>query len=509
MTQAVSVRRDGDTFQARLFWKAAIRMLDPVSSIQRVGFEYGPKSFDDVWVEHFGPNSPIDHEGRPITREHTQCKWHVAPGQYGYLDIIDPEFINASSKSLLQRAREAQVLYAPDGVGCRFRLYTTHRINCDDALCSLIHRRVNNLRLDRMWEGKTRNSASGGLRHAWATHLGITEEALRLLARTLVFTETTESLADLRETLNDNFQRYGLRTVLASESSFPYDEIVFAWLAQGRNVFDRAGFYDACKREGLLSPPTPAPFVFGVKSFEHPTDALEDRCVRVLSLLPDFYTRQIRPESDWSLTIYPKLKQFLLEVAKEHTTLRLALDAHITLAVAAGSVLNVKSGRTIELEQRTNGRHIWSPNDSTLEDSWSRWAAEEVEQDAEAQDIVVTVGITTDPWPMVEAFLQHQHVPYRLRMSLLPTHGTGGFCVKSGSHATALAEDLIQRIAVLRSTGKFSGTVHLFMAVPNVFSFFLGQRISRVGAVTLYEYDFEGLNGASYEASLSLPVLQA
>lgn len=203
MTQAVSVRREGDTYQARVFWQHAIRMLDPVSNVQQVGFEYGPKSFDDVWVEYLGFGAPNDHEGKPVLRDHIQCKWHVAPGQYGHKDVINPEFINASSLSFLQRARNAQMLYAPDGVGSRFRLLTTHRINCNDALCNLIHGRQHNLRLDRMWEGKTTKSATGELRSAWATHLGIPDEALKVLARTLAFTETTESLDLARQNLNE------------------------------------------------------------------------------------------------------------------------------------------------------------------------------------------------------------------------------------------------------------------------------------------------------------------
>ena len=52
MTQAVAVRRDGDTFQARLFWLHAARLLDPESPVVRVGFETGPKGFDDIWVEY-------------------------------------------------------------------------------------------------------------------------------------------------------------------------------------------------------------------------------------------------------------------------------------------------------------------------------------------------------------------------------------------------------------------------------------------------------------------------
>ncbi len=51
--------------------------------------------------------------------------------------------------------------------------------------------------------------------------------------------------------------------------------------------------------------------------------------------------------------------------------------------------------------------------------------------------------------------------------------------------------------------------IHLFMAVPGAFSFFLGQRAVAIGPVTLYEYDYDGSNGSSYEPSLSLPLPSA
>jgi hypothetical protein len=43
------------------------------------------------------------------------------------------------------------------------------------------------------------------------------------------------------------------------------------------------------------------------------------------------------------------------------------------------------------------------------------------------------------------------------------------------------------------------------MAAPGAFSFFLGQRQTAIGPLTLYEYDFEGNRGGSYQPSLSLP----
>ena len=60
MTQAVTVRRDGDTYQARQFWLRAGRLLDPESPIVRVGFESGPKSFDDIWIEYASGREPQD-----------------------------------------------------------------------------------------------------------------------------------------------------------------------------------------------------------------------------------------------------------------------------------------------------------------------------------------------------------------------------------------------------------------------------------------------------------------
>ena len=122
MTQAVTIRRAGDAFQARQFWLRAARLLDPESPVKRVGFESGPKAFDDIWVEYDPGREPNAPDGTPLRREHLQCKWHVAPGTYGYSDLMDPEFINANSRSLLRRAHDAQLKYAPDGTGARFRL---------------------------------------------------------------------------------------------------------------------------------------------------------------------------------------------------------------------------------------------------------------------------------------------------------------------------------------------------------------------------------------------------
>ena len=124
MAQAIVARRDGDTFQARMFWDRAARLLDEHGAITKVGFEKGPKSFDDIWVEYGSDSGPSDQNGERLRRVHIQCKWHSTPNTFGYIELTDPEFINANSVSFLQRARNAQLEFAPDGTGIRFQLLT-------------------------------------------------------------------------------------------------------------------------------------------------------------------------------------------------------------------------------------------------------------------------------------------------------------------------------------------------------------------------------------------------
>ena len=504
MTQAVAVRQDGDRFQARLFWMKAVRLLDPQSPIVRIGFESGPKGYDDIWVEYDRRHGLSDQEGRPLYREHIQCKWHVSPGSYGYAQLADPEFINANARSLLQRAFEAQRSHAPTGEGARFRLISNWLIERNDPLRKLVNQRSHTLRLDQLFGAGGDRSAMGKIRKLWSEHLGVREDALRLLARTLAFSERPDALEQLLELLDPLLCIAGLRRVPPHESACIYDEVVYQWMAQGRLEFDRPALRAACEREGLIADAMPRPTVYGVKSFEHATDKLEDRCTAVLDLIPNFNERLIRPEFDWERTVYPALKSFLLGAAKTEARLRLALDAHLTLSFAAGSVLNIKSGKVIELEQRTIGRKIWVADDAEPDPSWGSWDFEAREVNANGADMAVAVSLTHDTARDVEAYVSRTLPNVRTMLLARPSTGVGARSVAGGRHAFDLAEALTARIKTERD--ELRGRLHLFVAGPGAFSFFLGQRQVAIGSLTLYEFDFEGERGGSYQPSLSLPI---
>lgn len=504
MTQAVAARRDGDAFQARIFWRKAACLLDPKSPVTQVGFESGPKGFDDVWVAYAPDRAPGDHEGKPILREHIQCKWHVSVNDFGHADLIEPEWINANRISLLQRARAAQVAHARDGVGARFKLLTNWRIGQTDPLRRYINQKSKTLRLKDLFDGTRDSSTAGKVRKLWREHLDIDDQELMLLARTLSLDTDSTSLDDHRYNLDLLFENRGLRRVPVNESSFVYDDVAFQWLAQGRLEFNRQTFREACKREGLLAGDGRAHVVFGVKSFEHPFDRLEDRCTVVLDLIPHFDERAIRDQAEWATILYPKLKSFLQVAAKDNQHLRLILDAHITLAFAAGSVLNIKSGRNVEIEQRTVHRNVWHSSDMQRDPSWPEWEFDLETLHESEGDMAVAVCLTHDVVPAVKTHLAASLPQASSLLIARPSCGAGARSVVCGQHAFDLAEALALQINQKRYTSR--PPLHLFIAAPNAFTFFLGQRQPSLGKATLYEYDFEGTNGGGYKPSLLLPL---
>lgn len=507
MTQAVTVRRDGDTFQARLFWLHAARLLDPESPVMRVGFETGPKSFDDIWVEYDPARSALDQYGDPLRREHMQCKWHVTPDSYGYAQLIDPEFINANARSLLQRAREAQLAHAPQGSGARFKLVTNWRLDRNDPLREMVGTRSGSIRLERLYGSATDNSKAGAVRKAWREHLGIGEAELRVLARTLAFGEATDTLDALRDHLDILFAYVGLRRIPAHQSTFFYDDVVFQWMAQGRLEFDRPAFRAVCAREDVLETSQGGPRVYGVKSFEHAFDRLEERCHAVLDLIPSFDERYIRSDADWEATLYPALRTFLLTAAKDQPRLRLALDAHVTLAFAAGSIVNIKSGRQVELEQRSTGRRLWSADDAIPDASWPTVLAEIVELRPDQPGIAVALGLTHDVSGDVRRYCEAALPSVGRLLILKPSSGSGAQSVACGRHAFELADSATSAIRAAKVNG--TDMTHLFIAAPNAFTFFLGQRQTALGLVRLYEFDFDGARGRLYAPALTLPVALA
>ena len=190
--------------------------------------------------------------------------------------------------------------------------------------------------------------------------------------------------------------------------------------------------------------------------------------------------------------------------AQETDQLRLIVDAHVSLALAAGAALNVKSGKKIEIEQRTGGRQFWSPQDEAHDREWPRLVIKEEVLDDRQEEVALAIGLTHDISAAVSAFVDpNLHQVGRILHCRLG-HGASQHAVRCGRHAWDMAESIVQRLQELRGAGRRIRRVHIFMAGPNGFAFFLGQHQTAMGRTAVYEWDFEGGRGHGYSLGVVL-----
>lgn len=505
MAKANIARQQGDNFQARIFWLKASALLDPDSPVVKVAYETGPKGFDDIQIVYAPDVAEKDYRGEPILRRYIQCKYHTTAGQFGYEDLTDKTFINASRYSLLERAYMVQTEHAPDGVGCRFELMTNWRFKPKDPLMRLIRKSAGEIDLNTLFDDTTDVSRMGKVRKTWCEHLGIDHAALEHLARVFTINEQPDSLEGLKQQLDDRFAAVGMKRISASESGYIYDDLVTKLLAQGRIEFDRDSFREMCQGEGLMEHKTKQKSIppIGIRSFMHQIDNLEDRCKKLLDLVPYFDGRYIRDEADWG-KLMPLMRSFLLEEARISDNLRLILDIHSSLAFAVGTVLNVKCGKHIEIEQRFGGRHLWSMDDQQLQESWPEFVLAEKVVGNDGNEVAVAIGLTHEISENVQKYVESKLDRTGRILSFSPKGDPSQQSVICGRHAFSLAEKVVRRLRELRNEETPIDKVHIFIAGPNAFTFFLGQQQQAIGSCSVYEYDFEGGKGGGYSLGISL-----
>ena len=159
-------------------------------------------------------------------------------------------------------------------------------------------------------------------------------------------------------------------------------------------------------------------------------------------------------DSSWRDSLLPKLREFLLNVPSEDGRIRLAIEAHATLAFAAGAVLDAKSGRLTELEQRSPVMKIWAPDDDTLSSASNGWVFSEHELDPDGSGTVCAVSLTRETEGSVRQFLEENPGHFRRLLVATLVGGASPRALTSGAHANHLAEQLASKIAVDRVIDK-------------------------------------------------------
>ncbi len=506
MTTAVVARQHGDDYQARIFWLEACRLFSRYSKVARVAYEFkGIKAFDDVAVIY---SSPIpDERGGKIVADYYQAKYHVdLKGSLTWESLIDPKAISATSVSLLERLRDAAA--GCGDVGVRFNLISAWPIHPDDHLAEIVSRRNGELRLEKLFDGTGDTSAKGKVRKAWREKLTLkSDEELRKVLSGFRIHAPYRTLDELRTELNFRLEFAGLKPVDDGHVGHLYDDLIRKLHGNGTHEFDRDGLRSCCEDEGLWigrEPESSDRKPIGIRSFLRFAEHLEDETAHLLCLLQYFDVRHIRDASNWQAQIGPQVKAFLSSHTGRNGGYLLHLDAHSSIALLSGHVLDMKSGVDVALVQRGAGKTaIWEFNPVSSPSSAAASGRVEAGSDG-GTDVAVALSVSNEISPEVIEYVRKCLPAVGKILLISVTPAPSQFAVRDAAHAFQIAEAAVSLVRANRAAG--GGTLHLFTSAPNSVSFFFGRMTTGLGRIQAYEYLFESGIPSDYVPSITLPV---
>jgi hypothetical protein len=505
MAKSILAIYSGNDYQARVFWLQACQAMFSDSKIEKVGYEIDDvKSFDDVAVIYKSPI--LSERNEPISADYWQVKYHVdASGDLTYQKLTEPGFINAASKSILQRLHQAQLELAPDGVGARFYFVSPWHIKAGDPLAKLVCNNGGEIRLDVLFS----NSAPmRRVREAWKTHLELPcDKELEHALRPFRIHVGYPPLQQLRDNVNAHLISAGLTPTDMNTASNPYDDLIRKLRGSGKAWFSRDEIEEICKREKLWRGKEgngEKVLRLGIRSFMRWAENMENETHRMINLVPYFDGRTVRSTNLWMDNIYSELDNFVQGSLKERVFYTLRLDCHLSIAFGAGYFIGTKSGFTVAPIQKSfSGQAIWKVGDSqpTTPDLWI-FSDNKIN---EAGDIVLAISITHDIADDVQDYVARCLPGVSRIIVCQPKSGVGGNAIPNGEHAYCLINQLVGWIKQNRSVRERQVTLHVFSAAPNGFMFFLGQQAKALGTIQLYEHNFDNPSQNEYQPSLKFP----
>lgn len=249
---------------------------------------------------------------------------------------------------------------------------------------------------------------------------------------------------------------------------------------------------------------SPERISIGVKSFTYGAENLEEDTESCLSFTNMFDGRNIKDEFDWNKDIYADLKDFLRTNTSNKNAYQIFLDTHASIAFAAGRILDSKSGINVFPIQKssTKGTVLWDVKPSSKK-NYANWNISHEKLNENQYDSALVLNITRNIYDDVANFIKESNLSIGSIINCSPSDGCiTNFSIEDGTHATILANSIYNAIGK-RSIDERRATLHIFVAAPNAFMFFLGQNSVGFGKCILYEYDFEQRNSCTYSQSIS------
>jgi hypothetical protein len=499
----IQARLWGDDYQALLFWREAVSLLAPQTKVAEIAFENGLSPFDDLHVLYGSERST--ERGDLIRSDLFQAKYSVDyQRRLGFRSLTDPSFFG-TKQSLLQRMK----LLADSGDArtptARMNLEAVYGLEQGDPLEHLISRAGGEIRLGTLFSPSATKDLLA-VRSAWREHLELNDQELESLLRPLRIRVGATDFRRLATDLSIQLQSVGVNCASEDEVD-AFLRLYLRLVKEGRNHVDRQLLLDFLTHANLLLPKQEeSPWKpIGIKSFSLWTRHLDDFSERVLSLLEYFDDRMLRPEFSWNKHLLPAIRNFL-ESLSNSESYAIYLETHSSIAFAVGHHVGLKSGlRLVPMQNGRTGRHAWDPSGPTPERTTEEWQVITSAESAPASELVVAISVSQDVLAQVEAYVSASEHLTGARVIHLRLPSLGGTAISDANHALHLAQSAVQLIRA-NTKGLAAGrpTVHLLIAAPNGFTFFLGQESRPLGEIQLYEFDFELHQTGTYTQSFVL-----
>lgn len=501
MVQAITARTQGDDYQARVFWLNACRLFMPNSHVSRVVYENNTtKYFDDVSV-FYDCNIPIEH-GDCCLSDHYQVKFHVDhSGKFSYESFTDPAFLGVKKKSLLQRLHDflANVPHP-----CRVYVLAPWGIKENDPLEKLVSNTGGELRLSVL---SSERAEMRKVRECWVDHLAVSDDqSLLKTVRPLRLVLNHSTLDGLRMQLNFALAAAGLKPVDDSHRTNPYDDVIRKMHQCGVSSFTREELLEMCKQEGLwLGQKQQGPERrIGIRSFMRWAEHMEEETEKLLRLEGFFEGRDILNSDSWNGVVATKIMNFAGELLSD-TVYDLRIDAHSSIAFAAGHSLSPKMGIQVGIRQKILGQSVMWRTSTQLQyrNPVEIWEIAEILINPKGTEVALCLSVTHNALEDVELFVRsNEHIHRIVSVSIVPAPGPSS--IKGGDHALQLAQ-AVTALLKQRSAHERREILHIFAAAPNGFMFVLGQLSHSFGRIQLYEYDFDSNAPGAYTPSIRLP----
>lgn len=504
MAKGIKARRKGDAYQSRVFWVHALQMATGTSGdIESVAFELDDVSFmDDVIVRYRQPIRDLVG-GRDVRVDSFQCKYHMTVGAaFSVRNLCDPKFLGKhAGRSMIQRMYDGFRVLAARGEPFRINLVTSYHWDHTDAPADHLHEGTFR---PEFFEGSDRTK-EGKARKALRDHLGIDERALRAFLETTRF-HLGVTLTRLADQMRPLLQLAGLKPIDSEKSQVEYDDLIWNLFEQDRNVYEESSFREMTRREKLVHlRPSPHGEVT-IKSMVRRFPRQPGPRHAELDLTELFEGRHPKAATCWARDAPTRIKRFFLggDVAKLPAPVHVYFDCHLSIAFAAGHLLDPKLGLHAIPTQRnpkTGTYDLWAEPQTQEADAW-----EHVQHGTVGDELVLALSVTHPIDQHLASSLDALGLGKIARLELRPRGGSGHAAVASGELAWHLAYDLATFLR--RELPATARKLHVFLAGPVALAYILGNTLRSVTPeLQLYEHDFEGTDGAQrYRCALSLPI---